>query len=347
MVTSEQVARLAGVSRATVSRALNGSSYVSKETKKRIQDAIASLGYEPNVVAQNLARQRSRVIALGLFFRNADLPLTQLDTTSHYYHLNLLKNIEVEAAEAGYDLVLPSRPYGPSQNDYIRSLEMRRVAGVLAVCGNSTDPRISALLHSSVPAVFIDHMGQGEHATYVKPDYIHGMRQATEHLLQLGHRRIAFLLGRSTTLSGAERLLGCQQGLALSGLAMDPTLLRECGWNTEDAYAAATELLNERRDFTAIVAGSDMMAFGALRALYEHGLRVPEELSVTGFDDIDLSQYIVPPLTTVRLDRESIGRGAVRRLIAMIEGTQEAVPLVVPTQLIVRKSTKSAGPARA
>jgi LacI family transcriptional regulator len=123
---------------------------------------------------------------------------------------------------------------------------------------------------------------------------------------------------------------------------MDPTLLRECGWNTEDAYTAATELLNERRDFTAIVAGSDMMAFGALRALYEHGLRVPEELSVTGFDDIDLSQYIVPPLTTVRLDREEIGRGAVRRLIAMIEGTQEAVPLVVPTQLIVRKST---GPA--
>jgi LacI family transcriptional regulator len=338
MVTSEQVARLAGVSRATVSRALNGSAYVSEETKKRIREAIASLGYEPNVVAQNLARQRSRVIALGPFFEDSGL-LAQLEPTGHYYHLGLLKNIEAEAADAGYDLILPSRPHGSSQSDYIRSLQTRHIAGVLAVCSNPADPRIAALIHAPIPTVFIDHLGQGVHSTYVKPDYVDGARQVTQHLLQLGHRRIAFLLGRSTTLSGAERLLGCQQGLAMAGLAMNPGLLRECGWNTEDAYAAATALLDERRDFTAIVAGSDMMALGVLHALYEHGLCVPGDIAVTGFDDIDLCKYVTPPLTTVRLDRESIGRGAVRRLIAMIEGNGEVSPLLVPTQLIVRQST--------
>jgi LacI family transcriptional regulator len=341
MVTSDQVARLAGVSRATVSRALNGSAYVSEETKKRIHDAVASLGYEPNIVAQNLARQRSRAIALGSFFDDSGL-LTQLEPTRHYYHLGLLKNIEAEVAEAGYDLILPSRPHGSSQNDYIRSLQTRHIAGVLAVCANPADPRIAALVEAPIPTVFIDHMGQGPHATYVKPDYVDGARQVTQHLIRLGHRRIAFLLGRSSILSGAERLLGCQQGLAMSGLAMDPGLLRECGWNTEDAYAAATALLDERRDFTAIVAGSDMMALGVLHALYEHGLRVPGDISVTGFDDIDLCKYVTPPLTTVRLDRQSIGASAVRRLIAMIEGNGDVSPLVVPTQLIVRQST---GPA--
>jgi DNA-binding LacI/PurR family transcriptional regulator len=206
---------------------------------------------------------------------------------------------------------------------------------------HASEARIQTLIHSSIPTVFIDKMGQGSHATYVKSDNIDGARQATEHLLALGHRRIACLTGSTVELSGLERLLGCQQTLAQAGIALDVGLVRQSGWNVDEAYETARVLLAERRDFTAIVAGSDYMALGILRALTEQGLRVPEDVSLVGFDDLDFCQYVTPSLTTVRLDRAAMGRGAVQRLITIIEGA-EASPLIVPTQLVVRKST---GPA--
>ncbi|HLG77732.1 MAG TPA: substrate-binding domain-containing protein, partial [Ktedonobacteraceae bacterium] len=122
-------------------------------------------------------------------------------------------------------------------------------------------------------------------------------------------------------------------------IAPDAGLVRQSGWNINEAYEAAKALLAERRDFTAIVAGSDFMAIGILRALTEEGLRVPDDVSLIGFDDHEFSQYTIPPLTTVRQDRVAMGRGALQRLVAMVEGTGETSPLILPTQLVVRKST--------
>jgi LacI family transcriptional regulator len=337
MATSEEVAKLAGVSRATVSRALNGSARVSDEARERVHAAIAALGYEPDVVAQSLVRQHARVIAVSLFPQDDELPLTHLGQTALYFYQGVLENIEREAISSGYDLLLPSRTHGKSPEDYVRSLQTRRVAGCIML--HASDARILALIRSSIPTVFIDRMAQGSHATYVKSDNIDGARQATGHLLSLGHRRIAFLTGSTIDLAGLERLLGCQQTLAQAGIAPDVGLVRQSGWNVDEAYEAARVLLAERRDFTAIVAGSDFMAIGILRALTEHGLRVPDDVSLVGFDDIELCRYIAPPLTTVRQDRVAMGCGAVERLIAMVEGTEEASPLILPTQLVVRKST--------
>jgi DNA-binding LacI/PurR family transcriptional regulator len=337
MATSEEVAQLAGVSRATVSRALNGSARVSAEVRERVHAAAAQLGYEPDVIAQSLVRQRSQVIAVSLFPEGDELPLAHLGQTAHYFYLGVLENIEREAVSLGYDLLLPSHSRGKSPENYIRSLRTRRVAGCIVL--HAVDSRIQALIHSSIPTVFIDRVGQGSHASYVKSDNIDGARQATEHLLALGHRRIAFLTGRTADLSGLERLLGCQQALAHAGVAPDSSLVRQSGWNIDEAYEATRILLAERRDFTAIVAGNDFMAIGILRALTEHGLRVPDDVSLVGFDDVEFSQYTIPPLTTVGQDRVAMGCGAVQRLIAMIEGTGEPSPLILPTQLIVRKST--------
>jgi len=339
MATSEEVARLAGVSRATVSRALNGSARVSAEARERVHAAITELGYEPDVIAQSLVRQRSCVIAVSLFPIDNVLPFSHLGQTSQYFYLSVLENIEREAVSLGYDLLLPSRSRGQSPENYIRSLQTRRIAGAIML--HTTDSRIQALIRSAIPTVFIDRTGQGSHATYVKSDNMDGARQATEHLLSLGHRRIAFLTGQTVDLAGMERLLGCQQALTHAGVAPDPDLVRQSGWNIDKAYEAARTLLAERRDFTAIVAGSDFMAIGILRALTEHGLRVPDDVSLVGFDDVEFSQYTIPPLTTVRQDCVAMGCGAVQRLIAMIEGTGEVSPLILPTQLIVRKS---AGP---
>lgn len=340
MATSEEVARLAGVSRATVSRALNGSARVSAETRARVHAAIESLGYEPDVVAQSLVRQRSRVIAVSFFPENNERPLSHLGQTAQYFYLGVLEHIEREAISSGYDLLLPSRSHGITSHNYVRSLQTRRVAGCIIL--HASDARIQALTQSDIPTVFIDRMAQGSHSSYIKSDNIDSARQAVDHLLSLGHRRIAVLPGRSLELAGMERLLGCQQAMASVGITPDPGLIRPSGWNAEDAYNAARNLLAERRDFTAIVAGSDFMAIGILRALLEHGLRVPEDVSLIGFDDIDLSSYTTPPLTTMRQDRRAMGCGAVRDLIAMIEGKKEVPSRLLPTQLIVRKST---GPA--
>lgn len=340
MATSEQVAQLAGVSRATVSRALNGSARVSDEVSARVHAAVATLGYEPDVVAQNLVRQHARVIAMNLFPEDETLPFANLGRAALYFYVDIVENIEREIISLGYDLMVPSRPYGKSQQNYVRSLQSRRVAGCVML--HASEARIQALLHSSIPTVFVDKVGQGSRATYVKSDNIDGARQATEHLLALGHRRIACLTGPTVDLAGLERLLGCQQTLAQAGIALDAGLVRQSSWNVDEAYETAKILLAERRDFTAIVAGSDYMALGILRALTEQGLRVPDDVSLVGFDDIDFCQYVSPPLTTVRLDRAAMGRGAVQRLVSMVETTEEATPLIVPTRLIVRKS---AGPA--
>jgi DNA-binding LacI/PurR family transcriptional regulator len=320
---------------------LNGSTRISAEMRQRVHEAIITLGYEPDVVAQSLVRQHARVIALGLFPQEVGLSLSELGQTRHYFYLDLLKHVEQSAASASYDLLMPSRPQNSSPEHYIRSLRTRHVAGSIMLGLGPGDSRTQALIQADIPTVFIDNMGQGKHATYVKSDNVDGARQITEHLLSLGHRRIAFVIGQTIDLPGMERLFGAQQALARAGLTMDPALVRASGWDTDDAYEATRTLLSERRDFTALVAGSDLMAIGILRALYEHGLRVPDDISVTGFDDVDLCRYTYPPLTTVRQDRIAMGQGAVQLLLSMIddESAIEPSPLVVPTRLVVRHST--------
>lgn len=338
MVTSEQVARLAGVSRATVSRALNGSAHVSEETRERIQAAIAALGYEPDVVARSLVRQRSHVLAISLFPEDDNERfLAHLGQTSQYLYLDILKNIEREARSVGYDLLVPSRPLGHSPKHYIQSLQTRRVAGVIML--HATEERIQALIDSDLPTVFVDRIAQGKRATYVKSDNMDGARQATEHLLSLGHRRVAILTGKTDNIVGMERLQGFQQALTQAGITPDPGLVCHSGWNIAEAYEAAKALLAERRDFTAIVAASDMIAMGGLRALTEQGLRVPEDISLVGFDDVELSQYTYPPLTTMRQDCTAMGQGAVQRLMCLLEETEDAAPLNIPTRLVIRQST--------
>lgn len=209
---------------------------------------------------------------------------------------------------------------------------------------DQSDPRIQALIEAKIPTVFVDTMGEGSHATYAQSNHLEGASQIAEHLLALGHRRIAFLIEPLSNPTSTERLLGCQQVMARAGIPFDPGLLCQVEWSTDEAYQAARVFLSRRRDFTAIVAGSDMMAIGILRALHEAGLRVPEDVSLTGFDDVVLSQYTTPPLTTIRQDKEALGSGAVQRLIALIEEEGNVSPLIVPSQLVVRAST---GPAPA
>lgn len=341
MATSEDVAGLAGVSRATVSRVFSGSPRISAATHARVREAAASLGYEPNAVARSLSRGHSRSLALGIF-PEGGLSFAKLGESQFYFFMGVLQSIEREAAAQGYDLLLPSQA-GTGAEEYVRGLKTRQVAGAIMVALRTDDPRIRAMIEGDIPAVFVDVATRGTHVSYVTSDHIAGSEQATEHLLGLGHRRIAFFSGHVTSLSGTERLLGCHRALQRAGVALDPGLVRQTGFSKEVAYRETLRLLDERRDFTAILASSDFVAFGILRALHERGVRVPGNVSLVGFDDIDLCLYTDPPLTTVRQDPEALGAGAVRHVMAMLGGEVPA-PLVVPTELVVRRST---GPAPA
>jgi LacI family transcriptional regulator len=350
MATSEQVARLAGVSRATVSRVLNGSSHVSEETKKRIYEAVVTLGYGgANALGRTMPLQRSGLIAMALLGSEDGLNLSQLANTESYFYLEMLKLLERELANVGYDLLFPTRPYGSpkSNNDpevnYLLGLQAKHVEGVITMALRTNDLRIPVLCHSTIPTVFIDSFFQGKHVTYVKSDYMDGARQATEHLLQLGHRRIAFFTGDLFSTTGTERLMGQQQAMARAGLVIDHQLICQSGWNTKDAYERMMRLLTDRRDFTAVVASSDMLAFGVLAALKKHNIRTPEDVSVIGFDDIDLSQSFDPPLTTIRQNKDLISKSTVAALVQMIQRKELPAPVIAPTQLIIRAST---GPVR-
>ncbi|SEE51260.1 LacI family DNA-binding transcriptional regulator [Jiangella alba] len=337
MATSAEVARLAGVSRATVSRVLSGGTKVKDETRKRVEAAARSLGYEPDVAAQSVAGARSKTIALG-FFANDVWALSHLIRPQYHFHLDVLRHVEGALAGAGYDLLLPSRPNSASSAGYVRLLRARRVAGAIMVACPPGDRRVQALVESQLPTVFIDSIGEGPRATFVTSDNTEGAQQITEHLLDLGHRRIARVIGTETDPSGRDRLTGIRAALSARGVPEDSGLARTSDWSTEGAYREMLSLLAVRRDFTAVIAESDMMAIGILRALHEHGLRVPEDVSVTGFDDIDLCAFTQPPLTTVRQDAEVMGTGAVRALLDIIGGTN-GPPLVLPTDVVVRQST--------
>ena len=338
MSTSEEVARLAGVSRATVSRVLSGNVKVSEAARRRVEEAAARLGYEPDVAAQSLSGARSKTIALG-FFANDVWALSQLTRPQYHFHLEVLRSIEAAAAKAGYDLLLPSRPTSAASDSYVRLLRSRRVAGTIMVACPPSDVRIQALIESRLPTVFIDAIGTGARATYVTSDNADGARQITEHLLDLGHRRIARVTGAETDPSGHDRLAGIRRALAAYGVPEDPDLTLRSDWSTDGAYRATLELLTSGVDFTAVIAESDMMAIGVLRALSEHGLRTPEDVSVTGFDDINLCAFTAPPLTTVRQDADTMGTAAVEALLSIIDGGQAPPPVVLPTEVIVRRST--------
>jgi LacI family transcriptional regulator len=342
MVTSEDVARLAGVSRATVSRILNGSAQVSDDLRRRVHDAVATLGYEPDRAARALVGRRSRTIVLG-FFSHDSWALSGLAETSNYFYLNVLREIERHATTAGYDLLLPSGPDGKGGASYARSLRARRVAGVITAGCTLDDPRIPALVEAEIPTVFVDARGSGPRATSLASDNVAGAREATSHLIGLGHERIAVVAGPELDLTGVNRMTGVRDALGRSGLVEDPGLVRRFGWSAEDGYNATVSLLEAKASFTAVVAHSDMLAIGVLRALHERRVRVPEDVSVTGFDDIALSTYTYPPLTTVRQDVAAMAAGAMETLLKLIEGTDSPVePITVPTQLVVRQSTAPA-----
>lgn len=331
--TQKDVARLAGVSRSTVSYVLNDQIKlkipISDETRHRVMQAIADLGYEPDARAQSLIRGKTRIV--GVIIPVIDNP----------YFWQMFAGISDELREAGYSLHLSRHPLDAQQeSNTIRELMRHRVDGfILLAAVKYLLPRlIDDLRKAGQPVVEITATkAEFDHVIH---DYSSGTRALMTHLLELGHRRIGFVYGVAQDVEGFDRLITYRQVLKEAGLSGNEAFEMHCGDKLEDGYRAAYTLLSRPDRPTALLVINDLLAIAVMRAANDLGLTIPGDLSVAAFDDIPFSSYTTPRLTTVSGKAEESGRDAVRLLLRRF--AEPDLPQQVTTanvELIVREST--------
>jgi LacI family transcriptional regulator len=338
----KDVARLAGCSIKTVSRVVNGEPHVTPATRARVQSAIRALGYAPNIAARRLVQQKASTLCILMypgFFQPASAVLSRILDLGY---------------EEAYDIFI--QPYYPtfpeSRNRLVNAIYERRFDGFVTTPPCDADGFVADLLATyKMPLVQVDPLERSGGLPFVSGDDFQGAQAATGHLLALGHRRIAFLLGPRNLRSSADRLSGYQSALQAAGIPPDPALLQPSEFNFDGGYTAARLLLQAPAltpgttgVSSAIFAGSDEAAYGALYAARELGIRVPDQLSICGHDDLPYSARIWPGLTTVHQPAEETLERAVRLLIDLLKNPSAAIEmhLLLPSRLVVRGST---GPA--
>lgn len=334
VMTMSDLARLAGVSDSTVSRALADNPVISEETRTRIQELARISGFAVNPAASTLRTRQSKVIAVAV-------PLVhgREQHLSDPFMMGIIAHLADALTSRGYDLLLSK--IETHADGWIEHLaRTRRVAGVILVGQSLEHAAIQRAAQRGIPlAVWGARIKQQAYPT-VGSDNRGGGYIATQHLIEAGRRRIAFL-GNTDVPEVGERFAGYERALADAGLRVDPTLQVNCGFTGKDALEATHRLLAQDRSFDGVVACSDVIAMSAMRALNEHGVTVPENVGVVGFDDVDMAAYTIPPLTTIRQD---VARGAVLlvdKVIAAAAG-DPVESTEMPAELVVRGSSQPA-----
>ena len=325
------IARAANVSIATVSRTINHVTTVNPKIAKRVWEVIEELDYFPNTQARALVSGRSRLF--GLIVSEITNP----------FFPELIQGFEDIAVEHGYEILVSSTNYDPKRMTHcIRRMLERKVEGVAVMTFGIEEPLLDQLAKRKVPLVFIDVAPERPGISLLKVDYQHGIRQAVQHLAALGHRDIAFITGPAKLHSAQSRTAAFSKSLKECGILPDPAWIVKGDHTLEGGIAAMEQLLSLSPTPTAVMCSNDMTAIGVLHKLYRAGLRVPDDLSVIGFDDIHIAQVTIPPLTTIQMSRYELARAAFTALCTHVEGSEESIPrreYDIPTDLIVREST--------
>ncbi|OLU13548.1 LacI family transcriptional regulator [Pseudomonas sp. PA1(2017)] len=327
MATIKDVAARAGISYTTVSHVVNGTRPVSDPVRSKVEAAIAELGYVPSGVARSLRVRATGT--LGLLVPNASNP----------YFAELARGIEDHAERNGYSVILcNSDDDTDKQLRYLRVLLERRIDGLIVATVASDAAFAEALANLRVPLVLVDRSLEGVSADQLRVDHEQGAYLATRHLLELGHRRIACIGGPASTQVAQLRAAGYRRALDEAGIAA--RAVADCPFTSPAGHAAAQALLAGEQRPTAIFAGNDMIALGVLRAAAERQLQVPQQLSVVGFDDIEVSRYLHPALTTVGQCIGALGEQVAARLLERIRtpGLAVAQRLIEPI-LVLRESS--------
>lgn len=332
-VRIKDIAKKVGFSITTVSRALNGYDDVSPETKSLILQAAKEMGYSPNTLAQRLQKQQSDTIGLVL--------PTFSPRFSDPYFSELLAGIGNKSAELGYDLLVSTRAPGPQEDAYYKKLiEGGRVDGFIVVRTRIRDSRIKYLLERNFPFSVFGRSEDSDHYSYVDEDGYYGMQLIADHLVDLGHQRIAFITPDLGFTFADERYRGLVAGLQKRGITLNETLIMQGDLTQRGGYECCEALLKRSEIPTAIVAGNDLMALGAISAAQDKGLQVGTDISITGFDGIPMGEYFHPPLTTVNQPVYKIGAMVCNMLVKIIKDKVE-VPehILLKPDLLIRNST--------
>lgn len=326
-VTLEMVAKAAGVSPSTVSRILNGTARVSDASRQAVDKAIRDLGFRPNPVARALAG--GRTLSIGV--------LTQ--TISSPYYGEALHGIEVRLDQAGYVPIFVSGHW--RENEERKALETllaRRVDGLIVLAGRLSNRSLRSIA-GSVPLVVAGRAIDGPNVWGLNFDNRAGAAMATRHLLECGHTRIAYISGDPEHADAQERLAGYREALEQAGVGHDPALVTPGDYSETGGLMAVSRLLEARQPFTAIFAANDQMAIGAALGLYRRNLRVPDDVSLVGFDDLAPARFSIPPLTTVHQPVYEMGFGAADAVLALLQG-ETPKTVLPPLQLVPRESVR-------
>jgi LacI family transcriptional regulator len=330
-VTIIDVAQAAGVSYATVSRVLNNDPHVKPDTRDRVIRSVTRLGYTVNQQARTLAGGRSHVVGLLV---------PDLGTG---YIGEIIRGIDEELSAAQYDLMLyTTHRRKTKESVYVSSLTQGMADGLLLVLPRDPAEYLISLRQRHFPYVLIDHQGTSEIESAVGATNWQGGYDATQYLIESGHRHIGFITGTMDLGCSRDRLEGYEAALRDGGLPIDPALIQEGDYWQPSGFAAARNLLALPEPPTAIFASNDVMAFGVMEAVRDRGLRIPEDMSIVGFDNIPQAEHVSPQLTTIEQPLADMGREATRRLLALIKEPQ--LPLTrseLPTKLVVRASSRA------
>lgn len=331
-----EVARRARVSTATVSRAINRVPTVDPQLSKRVWKVVNELGYYPNTQARTLVSGRSRIFGLVVS-----------EITNPFFP-EIVQVFEDLAVEHGYELLLTSTVHDPKRMESsVRRMIERRVDGIAVMTFGMEDRLLQDDKLRNVPMVFVDVGPHVARVSNIKIDYLHGIRQAVQHLAALRHERIAFISGPKNLKSAMARRDGYEQSMREIGMRVHPSMIVEGNHAIEGGMAALEKLLALSKRPTAVLCSNDMTAIGVMRKCYEEKISIPGELSVVGYDDIRLAQFVLPPLTTVQMSQTELARLAFRALLKEVQGenqSDQGTEYVLQTNLVLRDSTALARP---
>lgn len=328
MATIKEVAGRAGVSSATVSHVINGTRYVSDAVREQVLNAMAELGYRPNALARSLRSGQTHT--LGLILPDSANP----------FFAEVGHSIEIAAFDQGYSVILCN-----TENDFAKEtlymdvLTKKQVDGMIFVATGDRSDSLKNLVEMEVPTVVMDRDFPELELDVVLTDNLQGGYLATQYLISLGHKRIGCIAGPSGINPSARRVTGYKQALEAARLAIEPKLVMNGDFHPETGWEAGRAMLSQPNPPTAIFACNDLMAMGVLRAAAELGLRVPDDLAVVGYDDIEFASYTNPPLTTIKQPKDEMGLATLRFLLGRIKDKQSAPQrALLPVSLVIRGS---------
>ena len=326
--TLDEVAERAGVSRSAASRVINNSPHVSRATRAAVDRAIKEIGYLPNRAARALATQQTGIVALAVSHEDPELFADPL-------FAQFILGVSAALEDTDLHLVLCMTCSGRSRSRLMDLVHTRGVDGIMLMALPEDDPLTRIVGQAGLPAVYGGRPSHFEPRWYVDSDNAGGAQLATEHLINLGRKRIATITGQMLTEAGGARFRGYREAMSTAGLT--PYGTAEGDFTEAGGAAAMKSLLGCHPDLDAVFVASDYMAAGALRVLSEAGRSVPADVAVVGFDDLGVAERTDPPLTTVHQSIQSLGKEMTRMLIGLIAG-QERAPIVLPAKLVVRGS---------